>query len=478
MLRAPWSNPEPWFRRAVMAMCVMVIALLWVNSRITILWRNQVGAKPVVLSGYYAFHGMAMALREGRIGQLDMAALRRYLALGDPLAVYQRSPNDAVHDWVNYYTLDPGYLVIVEVARLAFPALPDNMLRALALQLFVDAGVVLLVFLVFSQWSTPTGVLASLLYVTNAVFAVLVSFAYYYYWDIPLTFVILGSLLLATRYPANARQWLVVAAVTLGFGVWLRGSWWPLAAFFFLVAASSCDLRRKLLLPIAVFAAVASPQVIRSTAARGELTLSTRAVWHVAMVGLGYYPNKYGLEPKDEAVFKLTREKYGITFRSEDYYVHDQAAKKEFVAIFTNDTRFVISSFLGRLKESVLGSTQTSVLSYLLVSNIAYRLMCLIGLAAMIAHGGDMRLMGFAAAGLYTIYVTLTCLFYFVGLAYDNVSEVSMLVCLLGGLECTRRWIASAGERRRLGSNDGCDGVALNSPFATTRRPAAGGLDA
>ena len=37
--------------------------------------------------------------------------------------------------------------------------------------------------------------------------------------------------------------------------------------------------------------------------------------------------------------------------------------------------------------------------------------------------------------GTYVIYVVLTCLFYFVGLAYDNVSEVTLFVMFIGGLD-------------------------------------------
>src|SRR3954466_8050780 len=105
----------------------------------------------------------------------------------------------------------------------------------------------------------------------------------------------------------------------------------------------------------------------------------------------------------------------------EDYWEHDQAAKKEFFAIWNKDPRFVIRSFLGRLGESVRGHTVTSVLSFLFLWNGTYRILCVLGLAAMIVRGGDRRFLGMAAAGAFVIYVVLTCLFYYVGLAYENV---------------------------------------------------------
>jgi hypothetical protein len=85
--------------------------------------------------------------------------------------------------------------------------------------------------------------------------------------------------------------------------------------------------------------------------------------------------------------------------------------------------------------ESIEGRTQTSVRAFGFWSNIQYDVMCLIGLAALIVRGGDRRLLGIAAAGTYTIYVVLTCLFYFVGLAYDNVSQVTMFIMFMGAAD-------------------------------------------
>jgi hypothetical protein len=87
------------------------------------------------------------------------------------------------------------------------------------------------------------------------------------------------------------------------------------------------------------------------------------------------------------------------------------------------------------LKESIAGSTQTSVQSFVSVSNGAYRIACLLGFLAMILRGGEKRSLAIAAAGTYAIYVVLTCVFYFVGLAYDNVPEVTLLILFMGGLE-------------------------------------------
>jgi hypothetical protein len=424
-----------WLKRTAIAAATVAITIQWVNTRASILLVSQDPAHPTILDTYSYYHVMAMGLREGRIGQVDLAAVRRHQSLKDLSAPYERLPPGAAHEWVNFYTLDVGYSFIVEAARLAFPGLPDSHLRALVLQLVADAALVFFVFFLFSHWNLWLALLAAYVYSSNGPFYDLVSFAYYYYWDIPLTFLVLGSLILAHHRSGEATLWMTLAALALGAGVWLRGSWWPLSLFLLVVAAWSPLLRAKLLIPVVVFAVMATPQVVRSSVARGQLTFTTRALWHVALVGLGYYPNPYGLAVNDDVVFSLTRDKYGVQFRSEDYYLHDQAAKKEFMSIWRSDRRFVIRSFLGRLKDSLGGSTQTSVQSLPWFSNLTFRLACLAGFIAMLYRGGEKRLIAIAAAGMYAIYVGLTCLFYFVGLAYDSVSQVTLLVLFIGGIE-------------------------------------------
>jgi hypothetical protein len=431
------SAATVWLKRLFFAAAIVLISLQWVNTRIAILRANQFVANPVLPTTYFIYHSMATGLGEGRVGQVDLAALRRHANLNynQPWAPFERLPQSAEHQWVNFYTLDIGYGFIVEAARLMFRSLPDNHLRALALQLLVDAALVGFVYFLFSHWSNALGLLAALLYSSNQVFFDLVSFPFYYYWDIPLSFVVLGSIFLAYRRPGESVVWLTIAATALGFGVWLRGSWWPIGIFLLGVVAFHRPLRKHLLIPMVVFTVIAAPQVARASYARGRLTLSTRTVWHVALVGLGYYPNPYGLEAKDVVVFKLTRDKYGVEFKSEDYSAHDQAARQEYVEIWRKDPKFVIASFFGRLTDSVLGRTPTSVRAFRLVSNAEYDFICLLGFAAMMAKGGDRRLFGIAAAGTYAIYVGLTSVFYFVGLAYDSVSQVTLLVLCIGAID-------------------------------------------
>jgi len=74
-------------------------------------------------------------------------------------------------------------------------------------------------------------------------------------------------------------------------------------------------------------------------------------------------------------------------------------------------------------------------------SNLTYRVLCLVSCGAMVIRGGDRRMLAIAAAGTYVIYTLLTCLFYFVGLAYENVSEATRFILFMGALDAA--WYAA-----------------------------------
>ena len=73
--------------------------------------------------------------------------------------------------------LDVGYSFIVEAARLAFPSLPDNHLRAPALQLVMDAGRRSRSSVTSSGNGTSCSDSLRGIYASNGVFYDLVSFA-------------------------------------------------------------------------------------------------------------------------------------------------------------------------------------------------------------------------------------------------------------------------------------------------------------
>lgn len=429
--------------RAAEALALLALALLWANSRILILRHNQDPAKPTVLSAYYVYHGLAAGLEQGRFGQLDLTRYQEHRDSGDPFAPYPPRSSPERARFVPYYSLDIGYSFLVELARLVFPGLPDNFLRSLALQLFADAILLSLVVALFSQWHPVTGFAAGLLYVGNRAILHLVSHPMYYFWDIPLSLALVGVVMLAWQSPERASRRLAWAGAALGFGVWLRASWWPLAMLFFLCVFMSRSLRPQVSRALLVFALIAAPQVVRSSLARGRPALSTRAAWHVALVGLGYYPNPYGLQATDESVFALVRERHGAVLQTDDFGAHDEAAKEEFVSILRRDPAFVLRSFAGRFGESLLGTTITSPSHPMPgVPNLVFRALAALGLLVMLSSGGARRAVGMFSAGMLLVYVLVTSLFYFVGLAYDNVPQVALITLILGLFDSLRQRVA------------------------------------
>jgi hypothetical protein len=424
------------------------LTLLWVNSRILILRHNQDPRAPTVLSAYPIYHGLAAALEEGRFGQVDLARYERYDALRDPFAPYPpRNPPERAR-FVPYYSFDIGYAFVVEVARLTFPSLPDNFLRTLALQLLADGILLALVVRLFRRWHPTTGVVAGCLYIGNRAILHLVSVPLYYFWDVPLAFAVIGLAMVAWQTPDRAGPPLAWAGAVLGFGVWLRASWWPLAAVFFLCLLAFPPTRRRVASALVVFALIAAPQVVRSSLARGGPTLSTRVAWHTALEGLGYYPNPYGLQATDEFVFALVRDKYGVRAKTEDYGAHDEAAKREYLSIFRRDPAFVLRSFISRFTESLLGVTATSSPRPMPgVPNALFRALAACGLLVMVRAGGPRRAVALLAFGLFLVYVLVTSLFYFVGFVYDNVPQVALITLLLGLFDALRQRVGELAGR-------------------------------
>ena len=136
----------------------------------------------------------------------------------------------------------------------------------------------------------------------------------------------------------------------------------------------------------------------------------------------------------------------------DDYGPQDEAAKKEYLAVLRKDPGFVVRSFLGRFRESLLGTTTTSLSPVPGLTNPTYPIICLAGLVLMVLRGGARRTLGLAAAGVYLTYVALTSLFYFVGLAYDSVSQVALFVLMMGLLDSGALLIGAVPGLRREGT--------------------------
>ena len=302
----PVRDLLPRLRRLTIAVAVVAITLQWVNTRVAILQINQNPAHPIdAYDTYSIYHSMATGLREGRIGQIDLAAAQRYSSLHDsrrpctsdcrPTPSTSGSTTTRSTSAIRSSSRPRGW---------RFRRCPTTTCGHWRCSCVVDAaarGLRVLRVLALEPVARTAGGVSVL--VQLAVFFELVSFAFYYYWDIPLTFVVLGALhpglsasggngALADPRGAGARVRRVAARIVVAaVAVPVRAS--PLCTP---ALRRSAGRRRS-----SLFAILATPQVVRSSLARGHLTLTTRAVWHVALVGLGYYPNPYGLEANDEA---------------------------------------------------------------------------------------------------------------------------------------------------------------------------------
>ena len=89
--------PPRWVVRVLVGFAIIAITLQWVNTRVSILRLNQNPANPVVLATYPIYHSMATGMREGRIGQVDLLAVRQYALLNNVSAPFERLPRDAEH---------------------------------------------------------------------------------------------------------------------------------------------------------------------------------------------------------------------------------------------------------------------------------------------------------------------------------------------------------------------------------------------
>ncbi len=95
MIRPPfaplWAPPR-WVARVLIGLAIIAITLQWVNTRVSILKMNQNPSHPIVLATYPIYHSMATGMREGRIGQVDLLAVRQYALLNNLSAPFERLP--------------------------------------------------------------------------------------------------------------------------------------------------------------------------------------------------------------------------------------------------------------------------------------------------------------------------------------------------------------------------------------------------
>lgn len=442
MIGAAGRNPSA----VEFAAILLIFATLFV-TRLRYLAIYNDPTRPQLFSTFAAYLALADALRHGYPGHLDLARLSAYAA--SPPFTDFRSVQVATTDYVPYYTLDIGYMFLVYVAQKLFFFLPRNHTPALALQVLVDASSCMILYYAFRQWSRAAAGAAAFLYASSVPIAYLVAVTFYYFWDVPFTFLALLALYRCLAAAGGGLARPVAASLllyaVLAFAVWVRSTWWILAAF--LTGVLAVGLRRRARTPLVVgllaFGLLVAPHVYRASTARGGLALSTRASWHVALVGLGAYPNPYGIEDGDDWAFMLSRQKHGVPFVYNDYGRHDAALRADYIALLRSDPAFVLDSWSRRLIVGLLAAWVASghwPLGWVLA-------LAVLGSAVLLSAGGARRGLGIGATGLYVLSSLLTSVTYYVQGNYFGVQAAALVVLAGAGVHVLVRTVSGSGDR-------------------------------
>lgn len=406
----------------------------WSTTRIPRMQDYQMPPHPIMHGNYYTFHDMSEQWDQGKKpGTLDMTKNGEYNTVGNPYGDYSKfQPQQKQHYLCDYYDLDIGFLFPIDIARRMFSVIPDNYLRTLALQVYVDLLATAGVFAALFGWGWLPAMAGGLLYATNIAIAQQMSLAFYYFWD---AIVALAALLLMMLLYGSARKrrinWsgvllALALGALLGFGVWLRSSW---AAYSF-VLLGLLLLSRTFwkYIPIAVLAFIvcSSYPIVRASRLLGHFAVTTRQSWSAAFEALGKDPNIYGLENDDQYLFDVAREKYGAVDDNCQGTKRDAALKQEYLDVWRKDPAFVRHSIANRMYLGFLsnGARQNDE------ADRNALILALIGCGWLILRGGSRRWLAIPAASLFVVSTASICLVYFVTAHYNGVSQVCL--CLLG----------------------------------------------
>jgi hypothetical protein len=425
----------------------------WAEVRIPRLADYQMPPRPIMHGNYYTYHDMSEQWNLGkRPGVLDMTKNGQYNALGNPYADYSKfQPAQQQHYYCDYYDLDIGFLFPTDLARRLFDIFPDNYLRTLALQVWVDLLATGGVFAALIGWGWLPALAGGLFYATNISIATQMSLAFYYFWD---AMVALAALLLMTSLYANARKprmtpSAVLLALTLGtllgFGVWLRSSW---AAYSFVLLGLMCFSRTLWrYIPVAVLAFIvcSSYPIVRASKLLGHFAITTRQSWSAAFEALGKDPNIYGLENDDQYLFDVAREKYGAVDDNCQGTKRDAALKQEYLDIWRKDPDFIIHSIANRMYLGFLknGARQQDDAD----RNALW--LAIIGCGWLTLRGGARRWLAIPAAALFVVSTASVCLVYFVTPHYNGVSQVCLVLLGAGTFDLVAYFLPRGWSFRR-----------------------------
>ena len=417
-------------------LCVAgVILYFWATSRIPRMADYQTPPHPIMHGNYYSYHDMSEQWDLGkRPGVLNMTKNGQYNAIGNPYADYAKfQPPQKEQYYCDFYDLDIGFLLPIDLARRLFGVLPDNYLRTVALQLLVDILAAGAIFTSLIGFGLLPAMASALLYATNVAIGTQVSLAFYYFWDAITALAALLAIVSLHRTARRRFDWAsvmlaIVLGAILGFGIWLRSSW---AAYSFVLVALmlvSRTMRKYAPITGVVVLLCASYPIVRATRLLGYPTVTTRQSWSAAFEALGKDPNPYGLENDDQYLFDVAREKYGAVDDNCQGWKRDAALKKEYAEIWRKDRAFVIRSIANRMYLGFLsnGARQDDA------GDRNALILAILGCGWMVLRGGSRRWLAIPTAALFVVSTASICLVYFMTAHYNGVSQACLVLLAAG----------------------------------------------
>jgi len=434
MFQSQINNPKPYLldRQQWLAIFLLMVCFVaWFVMRFDYIYMYQIPPHQTIHPNYYTFHDMSQSWLSGKkLGVIDVS---RMLINSHRLMVSDYLTHVSSKDtYCTYLALDPGFGVIVTVARALMFGLPDSYLRTESLQLICDGIMLFAIFLTFLRMGPWSAAAAGLLYAVHPVFAYQAIFPFQYFWEGWLFAVAFLSIIWARRCVLSEKRivaivLIILAALAAGFVLWVRSTALIVALAVLLVFLTVPSLRRYCGIFFLVFALTICPQVMRASSVMGHFALSTRMSWHTAFQALGHYPNQYGLEDEDLYVFKKTEQDHGIQYNYCDYSKHDAAAHEEFMAMWHKDPGYVTRSIVSRIITNVLFNYDFDLLGY---GSLLFSLMGLVALLYALRRGGENLFIAGMMAVIYLGYCGAVGLVYYMAPPYAYVAQLALLFML------------------------------------------------
>ena len=445
-------------RSLVFVLGLVLVLTAWSGVRFHLLVSN--------LYGHFIYHpsttifqDMAVTMGEGRsLGEINLTRIQRNMRLfGEENISTERRPGDI---YCNFRSLDPGFGIINAAANKIFFFMPNMGMRLIALQVILDGGLAVLIFLTFYPWGWVPAVFAGVLYSLHEIFALKALTVWYHFWEGlvgTLSLLIIFWLYRLSKSVRPRTRTLMALAVslglTLGCGVWLRSSWIILSPILlFITAIGVKTLRPWLACALLIYALFAGGMIWRASSLSGHFTISTRMLWHTAFQALGRYANPYGLEDDDLYVSERAYQEAGINYNPCDFGAEDRVTKKDYLTLWQQDSGFILQSFVQRSFDSIF-SNASDIGKFTGVKTVWFRdlfwdrgmlSLAWLGIVIGLWLGGEYGMFSVVSIFMYLTLNICYALVYYIDYDYAYLTQVMIVFSATGAiagiLEMIRRY--------------------------------------